>query len=441
MLGGCHSDGETDGASSPPSPSTEDDGGTSSVPIDANTPPPGEVDGEAGTTTPPSMTVTTRIITTTHRAIPGKMFGGWGPHLGHLVRRPGGELWFVDDACEGSGADTCDVNVNRRVDAFRLGAAGWEKRATTALPSGIQQNTATLVAGDSFESYGVDTSAQRIVRCSLLPTETSGSCSAIPIPLPPSTNYVGAAVSPDGWKVAWATTVADGGGGSFHWMVDYGGGWNGPRTGGVGGYNDASYINAAFYGGSRKTELVMHAQLVSGLAPAWSFFGAVGTVDVASSNAIGFSLLSNANDAIVSTNDVVVDAATNDTHLLARTTSGAAAYFFKPDGGVWSGVLATIPKAYRARFVQLEGGRLVLIHSDDGKGLAMRISPASRTKGQPIDWNATGDTAIALPDGYTNLLAIYAESLSYQGYAPPTIELALVGSAREGEVLHVSVRP
>jgi hypothetical protein len=28
----------------------------------------------------------TQVITEEHRSVPGAMFGGWGPHLGHMVR-------------------------------------------------------------------------------------------------------------------------------------------------------------------------------------------------------------------------------------------------------------------------------------------------------------------------------------------------------------------
>lgn len=437
----CGDDAET--AAAPPVITTPAEGGGGGPGADAaaaldGTAPEAGVDAAAQ-----APKVTTRIITTTHRAIPGVMFGGWGPHLGHLVRRANGELWFVDDACDPTGPDACNVNVNRRVDALRLTATGWEKRASVALPAGVQQNTGTIVTADTFASYGIDIAAARAVECTLDPTTLASSCANIPIALPASTNYVGAAIAPSGTKMVWATTVADGGGGSFHWMADYGGGWNGPRTGAIGGYNDASYINVAFYGGARKSEVALHAQLVSGLAPNWSFFGAVGAVDTATSNAVAFALLAAAPapaaDPIESTNDVLVDEATNDTHLFARTKSGAAAYFFRPNGGAWSGVLAAIPASYRARLVHLADGRIVLVHSQGGKGLAIRVAPASRAAGQPIAWSALPDLPIALPVGYANLYAIYAESRSYARPAPPTLDVALVADARENEVLHVHV--
>lgn len=421
-----------------PAPSPAGDAGDAG---DAGAPDAAVTDAGAVATdaAPGAPVVTSVVLTTSHRAVPGKMFGGWGPHLGHLVRRPGGELWFVDDACDAS--TPCDVDKNGRLDAFRLGAAGWERRAQIALPTGVQQNTGTIAAGDAFESYGVDVLASRIVRCRLEPAAPgSASCAQVPVALPPSTNYVGAAVSPDGWKVAWATTVKDGGGGTFHWLVDYGGGWNGPRTGGIGGYNDASYVNVAFGGGAQKTRMLTFAQLVSGLAPNWTFRGAVGDVDTATSDAVTFALLApSGNDPIASTNDVVVDPASNDAHLVARSEAGAAVLYFRPSGGTFGAPVAAIPGAYRARFVPLADGRLVLVYGKNGVGLFVRVAPAGRPAGAAVAWGALPEIPIALPAGYASLYAIYPESPSTQRVLPTTLDVALVGSVRENEVLHVHV--
>jgi hypothetical protein len=91
----------------------QDDGGVTTGAVDA---------GVDATTDAPAKgpVITTSVLSTTHRAIPGVMFGGWGPHLGHLLARPNGEVWFADDACD--GAAPCDVNVNRRLDYFALPA-------------------------------------------------------------------------------------------------------------------------------------------------------------------------------------------------------------------------------------------------------------------------------------------------------------------------------
>jgi hypothetical protein len=99
--------------------------------------------------------VEVRVIHQAHRAIPGAMFGGWGPHLGHLVRRgpaadaPDGEQWFVDDAC---APGACDVNRNTRLDYLRLRGNTWERVDSQPLPAGVQQNVGSVLVGDRIIS-------------------------------------------------------------------------------------------------------------------------------------------------------------------------------------------------------------------------------------------------------------------------------------------------
>lgn len=419
-----------------PSPLAEAGGGSASTDAGADALTP-----EGGSPSAPRVLHT--VITGTHRAIPGQMFGGWGPHLGHLVRRAGGELWFVDDACEATGPTACDVNVNRRVDAFSFdeGARTFRKRGAVAL-SGVQQNTATIARGGVFHTYGVDTAQSRLTECTLDPAAVAAwACRTIPIALPAQTNYVGAAVSPDGHKLVWATTVSDGGGGTFHWFADYGGGFNGPRTGAVGGFNDASYAHASFLGGAQKGRFVFHAQLVGGLAPNWTFHAAVADGDVGTANALAFTLLAGAaNDPLVSTNDVLVDPVTNDAHLLARSRAGDAVYLFRPSGGAWSAPRAVFPKSLRARLSLLASGHLAVVYQTP-QGVAVKLAPrTARAAGAPVDWSVVPVVSLGLPSAYASPIAIYTEEATYQAAAPPAVSFALVGK-NEREVLYVRVDP
>jgi hypothetical protein len=185
----------------------------------------------------------------------------------------------------------------------------------------------------------------------------------------------------------------------------------------------------------------MHAELVSGLAPTWTFTGAVGDVDTASSNAVSFAVLAPAGgDVAISTDDVVVDPATNDSHMIARTQSGAAAYYFRAAGHAWSAPSFVLPAVYRARFVLLADGRLVLVYGPNGKGLAYRVS-ASRAAGAAIDWAALSEVAVALPSGYASIFAIYTEAAIYQRALPTSVNVAVVGSVDQREVLHVAIDP
>src|SRR5262249_52735806 len=151
-------------------------------------------------------------------------------------------------------------------------------------------------------------------------------------------------------------------------------------------YNDASYVNIGFR--TDTTAFTMLAELVSGLAPNWSFLGAVGEGDLATTNAVIWAnaLAAPAGDTVETSDDIFVDPVTNDTHLFARTGSGASAYYFRPKGGVWSGALAMLPNATRVRFSQAPSG-LAITYAGSGTGLLWRLAPAPAA-GKPAAFDA-----------------------------------------------------
>jgi hypothetical protein len=241
----------------------------------------------------------------------------------------------------------------------------------------------------------------------------------------------------------WVTNVKDGGGGQFQWFANYGGGWNGPRTGDIAGYNDASYIHVAFGTGARKNEMLLHVQFVTGLAPNWAFYGAVGAIDLGTGNAASWANAlapAKANDPIISTDDVAIDPVTNDAHLFARTQKGDAVYYHRPAGGTWSAPLATLPSSFRARLVFAKDGTLYVVYGPSTRGLAWRASPA-RTAGQPVDWTALAEHVADLPAGYAAIQAIYPDSSVYQSTGVTALRVAVVGADRQNEALFVEVGP
>ncbi|NUO54141.1 MAG: hypothetical protein HOV80_35285 [Polyangiaceae bacterium] len=401
--------------------------------------------GGAGGSTP-SYTASTSIITSDHRFIDGQMFGGWGPHLGHSIDAGANGLWFVDDVCAQpgiSGLSPCDVNDDHTLGWYRRDGGAWSLVTTASIPGAVQQNTATISSADgaTLFTFGLDVAAGSIIECAFDLPAGPPTCGALPFPLVPSSNYIGAAISPDGYRVVWWTGVVDGGGGSFHYIVDYGGGWNGPRSGGAAGYNDASYIGIGFPTDA-PARFVMHVQLVSGLAPAWSFFGGMGTGDLTTSDPVTFSLPLapvTGDDPVVSTNDVWVDPASQDEHVIARTEAGRAAYYHRPPQGSWSGPLFSLDATYRARFVA-HGDRMALVYGPNGSGLAFRVATAADLPtGSPIDWAALEETPIPLPAGYDSIYAIYPAGAPYQVVPGSNIEIAVVGAERQYEVLGVSL--
>jgi hypothetical protein len=404
----------------------------------------GEASGDA------AATLALETITDLHRFVPGKMFGGWGPHLGHLVRArasttAGHALWFVDDLCSQSGGapGACDVSHDHTLGYFERTASGWQARSQVTLPGVVQQNTATIGSsgGDMLLSYGVDIASGLLRECRYAPVSGPAGCVELPFKLASGSNYIGAAISPSGAKVVWWTVVVDGGGGSFHYVVDYGGGWNGPRSGGAGGYNDASYVNIAFGAGSQAGRFAMHAQFVSGWAPDWGFVGGVGSGDLATTDAVSWSTPFAVADGVQSTNDVWIDPATGDTHLVGRTEGGEAVYYHRPAGGSWSKQQFALPSTYRARLL-FTGGRLALVYGPNAGGLEMRAAgPADRPAGKPIAWAALAPAAIGLPPGFGPVQAIYPESPAYQTLAADGVHVVLVGQAQQNVALHVGIDP
>jgi hypothetical protein len=380
----------------------------------------------------------TRVITTDHRAIPGQQFGGWGPHLGHLVRL-GGDLFWVDDAC---GPGTCDVHVDARVDYFKVAPDHVTRVATVALPGGVQQNTGTVADGTTVWTYGVAVAGKYLAECAFIPGRLEPACNALPLDIGDSANYVGAAIHPMGTRVAWLTNVVDGGGGSFRYYANFGSGWNGPRLGAIGGYNDASYINVAFADRRNPGRFTMLAELVSGLAPNWTNTGGIGEGNLSDANAVTWSVAGSLpHDPTISTADILIDSASGDTHVLARAKSGALVYLHRGADGRWSAPVKAADRSFLARFVVVGDpsvGRLFVVHDVQTVGAVVR--EFARALG-PLDWGQATPTAVPLPAGYASLDAIYPETTTYQTSPVQGVNFAVVGAARENEILAVFAEP
>jgi hypothetical protein len=399
--------------------------------------------GGTGGAAPSAWSFRTTVLTREHRAVPGAMFGGWGPHLGHMVRVQA-DLYWVDDAC---APGTCDVNVDARVDYWKIDGDRVDRVATVALPGGVQQNTGTIASDGSIFTYGIAVTGHSLVECVYAPPKPlpeggeagAPACNALALDIGDAANYLGAAIHPSGARVAWLTNVGDGGGGSFRYFVDYGGGWNGPRTGSVGGYNDASYINAGFLDRTSPGRFLLFAELVSGVAPNWSYIGGLGQGSLATASPIAWSIpASLPMDPTISTADLFVDPEFGDTHVLARARSGALVYLYRDKVGAWSAPSVAHPNSYRARFAAANG-RLFVVHDDTKKG-GLFTREVRRGAGA-IDWSTGEDVSVPLPAGYETIYAIYVEADVYQTAKVAGVDVAIVGKARENEVLGVFATP
>jgi hypothetical protein len=413
----------------------------------------GTAAGGSGGGGAPPVEAAIEIITDRHRYDPPEMFGGWGPHLGHLVRAPasdgsGDTLWFVDDYCAqaGSPGAQCDVLDDHTIGYFERTAAGWVERHTRALPGNVQQNTGTIVEqnGD-LHTFGIDvTGARAIAACRYAPATGPLPCTTLGAQaLTAASNYIGAAVSPLGYRMLWWTNVSDGGGGDFAYLVDFGSGWNEHSAPVTGGYNDASYINVTFDAADPNL-FTMHAELVSGFAPSWTFTAGVGRGNFSQAlTGVTFStpLAGAGADKAITTNDVLTDPVTGDTHLVARTQGGDAAYYHAPAAlpQQWAGPHFVVPQAYRARFLW-SNDQLVLVYGPNDGGLAYRVATAAdRPAGEAIDWAALPETTVTLPEGFGWVVAIYPESPMYQNTAASGLHVVVVGDAAQNVAAHVSL--
>lgn len=363
------------------------------------------------------------------------MFGGWGPHLGHLVQAEG-DLYWVDDLCQQEVAGDCDVKRNRRVGVFRFGGAGWSRLATIPLPAGVQQNTAALALPGRLSVFGLDVQQRRVVECSYRLQTGETGCATIPIDLGVNANYIGAALSPEGYRLVWWTNVVEGGVGSFSYIVDYSGGWNGPRRGPVGGYHMCGYAHAGFQPASRA--FTFFCQAVSGLPPDWQFTAVVGRADLSTTLAPAWSvaLAPAAEDVAATTNDMFVDTISGRTHLIARMRSGAAAYYTRaaPEDG-FEGPTLVEPAAFRARLLVSDLYAAWIAGPGEG-GLVLRVV-RSASLSDAVDWLSAATRVLPLPPDFGMVVGIYPLAAVYQADPVTRLDFAVVGAGAENQVLHI----
>ena len=378
--------------------------------------------------TPTEPVIATRLLTTTHRFEQNVAFGGWGPHLGHLLRASNNTLWFADDTGNSASTDAGISYYTRTV-------TGWQSAGFNDFVGNIQQNTGSLMLNDYIYSYGIDTANHRIEECYFGTKDSKKACNHLPFVLDAQANYIGAAISPAGYKLVWWTDVRDNAAGNFNYIYNFGSGWNGPVSAVLPGFSDASYINVSFTDDQRFT---MIGQLTSGAAPNWNFTAAVyeGVIGQSSS---WTTLPGLSGDPAISTNDIWIDPVTHEGHMLIRTRSGSMAYLYKPAGGVWQGPFFSTPNSFRSRFAYADG-TLFVAYGIDGKGIAYRSFKRGGTTGV-LPWSTTSEKTVTLPSGYEQIHAIYPEAAIYQQTAGKGLTIAVNGAARQGELFEISIEP
>lgn len=381
-------------------------------------------------------------ITSKNRNYPGIMFGGWGPHLRALMRNSKDELWFVTDAGP-------DVQHNEQLIYHRFDGARWSEAATLKQMSGIQQNVASVLCNDCVYSYGISVRAPRYIEECIFDTvrQEERACRPIEVDgkkllLPPSCNYVGAALSPAGRKIVWWTTVGDNGAeGKWSYIYERSNLWVGPIVSTLGGYNDLGYVFAAFVKDDR---LAIAGQLFKGAYPKGTY--AVGCAEFTLGEKFEFrknffALDTTPENSGRSAADIVV--LNGGTHVVAETQKGTLAYYYKDPAKSWIDCdkpVCVLTNVHRARFIATSKEFCLLTGSANGDALTVRATERSRVQG-PVDWQKVQPVAIPVASRqFAEPAAIYVESCSYQTDPVKRLDFAIVGHYPEADSQILSVQ-
>ncbi|MEM8963376.1 MAG: hypothetical protein AAGD38_17970 [Acidobacteriota bacterium] len=381
-------------------------------------------------TTTPLFAQQLGLITQHNRNYEGAdpMHGGWGPHLRSVMQAPDGSLWFSTD----SGPD---VKHNDAILYHKLVDGSWNPIGTNSLTANggrIQQNTAHILVGRTILSYGVDVDRGRLVECYFDTLDPSyKACNDVwigsqPYAVPDRSNYVGAAVSPGGFRIVWFTST--GNPGQLVHLWNFGSGWNGPVTTPVhisgNNYEYAAYLRPIF-SSNNTVELIGEVGIDDVL-----FLAAHVSITIANHYPRAQMSWLGPLDLAYAPKDIWVDDA-DGLHAITGSSSNVGSYFYKAPGGVWhyhseSG----LPGLTEARFQHIAATDTLYLLSNEGPSalLLRRGSVAGHTG--PLDFGAFTAVPIPSPSG-TNLTsppAIYNMARAYQTTAVQNLNFAIVGT-------------
>jgi hypothetical protein len=368
-----------------------------------------------------------------------EMHGGWGPHLRGLMRATDDALWFTADKGE-------DVLHNREILYFRRGAdePAWTAVGAQMQLGGIQQNVASVLIGDVIYSYGVDIAAHLLEECTWSVVDPAAhACNAVlisgaPYMTPASSNYVGAAVLGDGWRIVWWTVVGENGDpGAFYYTYNYGGGWNGPVVTDLAPYNDIGYVHAM---STLDGRLMLAGQTFTGKYPDGTYNAVV--ADVTPGMPVAFSELASGSPDLAAQTaaDLWIDRASEAVHVVATTGDGAVRYYHRPGGAAWADhvqPLHVFPDSYRARFMRAGDGPLHLVRGSAGGSGVEVLRAATSAVAEAVDWAAAESFAVVPPgEGFAAPSALFVESPTYQTAPVAAVQFAMCGQYQvsDGEV-------
>lgn len=352
-------------------------------------------------------------LSSIHRYQTGAVSGGWGAHLGHLLRSNLNQLWYVDD----SGNDS---HVNAGLVYYRFVNGIWTGTAVASFPGTVQQNTGSLISGSMIFSYGMDVQNNKLVECYFEtsdPSFTTHACNHLAFDTGADSNYIGATISKGGTRVVWWTNTA----GTFSYIYNFGGGWNGPITNSLGGYVDFSYVYARLADDNSQIEFLgAAARAHGGASVGYDVLFASTNLGTLPSN---WTLLFSGGIGMETWKDP-----NGGTHFF---TYGSATpmYFYKPSGGALTSQPA-LPDGgiVGARIVQTASTANLVMSFADGH-VKYKTIQLSEING-PINWSGLSSYEIPIPSGL-GVITLFPESSMYQTTQPQEMNIVINGSSQE----------
>ncbi len=302
-----------------------------------------------------------------------------------------------------------------------------------------------MLSGSTLLSYSVNVVTRTLEEC-FVDTQNLASlgCNTItiggPYTTPPQSNYVGAALDPNGARVVWFTTVGGAGSGQFTYTYNFGGGWNGPIAWTLPGYNTLEYVRAAF---AAPNLVTWHGQLLLGAFPGGTFdptiaetmLGQPPSLTPLGGDAPGVEATSGA--------DIWIDPRSGDQHAIAQA-SPSLLYYHRPAAANWMDHAAPVhvfDDTFRGRFASADDGLALVRGSASGRS-GVEVWIAESTVG-PVDWSAATVVPVPVDDvpGLERPSGIYVEADAYQTEPVGGLEFALCGAfgVSDTQIWHGSV--
>ena len=360
-------------------------------------------------------------VDSSHRYSP-TMYGGWGAQLGHLLRSQTNGLWYVDDTGN-------DVNVDPALAYYKYNNGVWTNVASLALPATIQQNTGSVISGDMIYTYGLNIVDEHLYECYFYTTNiTYRACNQIPFNTGSSSNYIGATISKSGVRVVWWTNATGATTGTFSYIYNYGGGWNGPVTSALPGYADYSYA----YG--RLADDNVHIQFV-GLSAHAQGGASVGYDTLYASTVLG-TQISNWQTLAVNPAGIGMDTwldPMGGAHFIAYHPVGPE-YYYQAKGGslVDEGPIGE-PSFVSNRIIQTSTTVYLVMSSSDGTVKYKSIALSSING--PIQWNTIPSVTILAASSLGGL-TIFPESSMYQEIPAQNLDFVANGASSQGNLFY-----